>query len=105
MTFKVEIADRARRDIDDWADWMRQYGEDFLFAELDRLERVFSGNLSQAPNRWSYFFLTGPPNRGYLFHVGRRTAYWIVYKVDDDARRVDVLRFWHASRDPKTFSI
>ena len=105
MTYFVEISDRAHRDIDECAGWMKEYGEDFMLSQLARITNVFRSNLSQSPKMWSYFFLTGPPNRGYLFHVGRRTAYWIVYKVDEDARRVDVLRFWHASRDPKTFSI
>lgn len=35
--------------------------------------------------------------------VGRRTQYWVVYTVDEQARTVDILQFWNASRDPERF--
>ena len=54
---------------------------------------------------WSYFPLTGAPYRGYLFRVGRRTQYWIIYTVDEDTRTVDVLLFWNAARDPETIDL
>jgi hypothetical protein len=54
---------------------------------------------------WSYFAFTGAPYRAYLFRVGRRTQYWIIYTVDEDARTVDILYFWNASRDPETLDI
>jgi len=37
--------------------------------------------------------------------VGRRTQYWIVYKIDDETRTVDILHFWNAMRDPESFEI
>jgi mRNA-degrading endonuclease RelE of RelBE toxin-antitoxin system len=37
--------------------------------------------------------------------VGRRTNYWIVYTVDEDAKTVNVLRFWNASKEPASFEI
>jgi hypothetical protein len=51
----------------------------------------------------SAFYLTGLPYRGYLFRVGRRTSFWIVYTVDEDAKLVRVLRFWNASGNPADF--
>jgi len=59
-------------------------------------------NLAESPLTWSYFPLTGAPYRGYLFRVGRRTQYWIIYTVDEYSRIVDVLSFWNTARDPKT---
>jgi hypothetical protein len=64
------------------------------------LDRILSLQLGETPLTWSYFAFTGAPYRAYLFRVGRRTQYWIIYSVDDDTRTVDVLRFWNASRDP-----
>jgi mRNA-degrading endonuclease RelE of RelBE toxin-antitoxin system len=43
------------------------------------------------------------PYRAYLYRVGRRTQYWIVYTVDEQTRTVDILHFWNASRDPERF--
>lgn len=54
---------------------------------------------------WSYFPLTGAPYRAYLFRVGRRTQYWIIYTVDEDARTVDILHFWNATRDPDNLDL
>jgi hypothetical protein len=64
------------------------------------LDRILSLQLGETPLTWSYFAFTGAPYRAYLFRVGRRTQYWIIYSVDDDTRTVDVLRFWNASGDP-----
>jgi hypothetical protein len=48
---------------------------------------------------WGYFAFTGAPYRAYLFRVGRRTQYWIIYTVDEEIRTVDILHFWNAMRD------
>jgi hypothetical protein len=49
--------------------------------------------------------LNGRPYRAYLFRVGRRTQYWIIYTVDEHAGTVDVLSFWNAARDPDSFDL
>jgi hypothetical protein len=56
-------------------------------------------NLAESPLTWGYFPLTGAPYRGYLFRVGRRAHYWIIYTVDEEAQIVDILHFWNARRD------
>ena len=61
--------------------------------------------LSERPLGRAWFKITGSPFRARLFQVGKRTAYWIVYLADEEARTVEVLRFWNASRDPKTFRL
>jgi mRNA-degrading endonuclease RelE of RelBE toxin-antitoxin system len=57
-------------------------------------------SLAEAPLTWGYLPLNVAPYRGYLFRLGRRTQFWIIYKVDEDAQIVDILRFWNANRDP-----
>ena len=105
MTYDVEIAELALHDIDEFAAWLSKYSVEFMLAQIDRLEGVFRRALAQSPATWGHFFITGAPYRAYLFRVGRRTSYWIVYIIDEDARRVAVLRFWSASRDTESFAV
>ena len=105
MSYRIIIGPRARRDLRDFADLLRDYSEDFAQEQLDRLLVTISTYLAETPLIWSHFFLTGAPYRGYLFRVGRRSHYWIIYTVDEEARIVEMLRFWNASRDPEAFEI
>ena len=105
MTYQVKIASRALRDIDDCAAWMKECQEDFMFAQLDRIEMTLTRNIAQSPATWNHFFITGAPYRAYLFRIGRRTSYWIVYTLDEGAKRVDILRFWNASQDTREFAL
>ncbi len=101
MAFRVRIDPIAARQIDHFVSYLREYSEDFAIEQIERLDHIFHYNLSVSPLMWSHFPLTGAPYRAYLFRVGRRTQYWIVYKVDEDTRTVDVLLFWNSSRDPE----
>ena len=94
----------AQADIDDFGEYATEYSEEFAREQFTRLNRILTVDLAEMPYTWGYFFVTGAPYRACLFKVGRRTTYWIVYIIDEDARRVDVLRFWNASRDAKAFS-
>jgi mRNA-degrading endonuclease RelE of RelBE toxin-antitoxin system len=105
MSFRVRIDSVAARQIDRFVTYLREYSEDFAIEQIERLDRILHYNLAVSPLMWSYFPLTGPPYRAYLFRVGRRTQYWIVYTVDEDARTVDILLFWNASRDPETIEL
>jgi hypothetical protein len=99
MTYRVRIDPVALRQIDQFATCLRDYSEDFA---IDRILRL---NLGESPITWSYFPLTAAPYRGYLFRVGRRTQYWIIYTADEDARTVDILSFWNTARDPETIDL
>ena len=81
----------ALRQIDQFAAYLRDYSEDFAIEQIERLDRILSVSLREAPLTWSYFIFTGAPYRAYLFRVGRRTQYWIIYTVDEDSRTVDIL--------------
>ena len=74
-------------------------------SRLIELEQILSLHLAEAPLTWSYFALTGAPYRAYLYRVGRRTQYWIIYTCDEDTRTVKVLRFWNAMRDPDALDL
>jgi plasmid stabilization system protein ParE len=100
MSFRLRITPLAQRDIDELATYLGAYSEGFAVEQIDRLYRILFDSLAVSPHTWSYFPLTGAPYRAYLFRVGRRTHYWVVYTVDDQAKTVDVLPFWSARRNP-----
>src|SRR5438132_13831206 len=99
MAFRVRIDPVALRQIEQFAAYLRDYSEEFAIEQIERLDRILSVNLRASPLTWPYFAFTGAPYRAYLFRVGRRTQYWIIYTVDEDARTVDILQFWNAMSD------
>ena|SRR6266702_2698808 len=105
MTFRIVIDPIAQEQIDQLAVYLRGYSEDFATEQIARLDRILHFNLRESPLTWTFFPLTGAPYRGYLFRVGRRTQYWIVYTVDIERRIVNVLLFWNASGDPKSIDL
>jgi len=105
MNYRVEFAHRARCDIENCIDYFTNFSEDFAVTQIERLYDVIANSIAQTPTTWNHFFLTGAPYRAYLFRVGRRTQFWIVYTVDEQTKVVNVLRFWNASRDTENFRI
>jgi mRNA-degrading endonuclease RelE of RelBE toxin-antitoxin system len=105
MTYRLRIDTVALRQIDEFAGYLREYSEDFAIEQIERLDHILRFNLREAPLTWGYFPITGAPYRAYLFRVGRRTQYWVIYTVDEEARAVDVLQFWNSSRDPKSIDL
>jgi plasmid stabilization system protein ParE len=105
MSYRLRVTSFAQRHFDEFAGYLSEYSETFAREQIDRLDRVLSVNIAEAPHTWSYFPFTGAPYRAYLFRVGRRTQYWIVYTVDEEARSVDVLHVWNAMRDPERFEL
>lgn len=103
MTYKVRIDDRALREIEQFAAYLGDYTELAALEQIERLADVFRNSLSESPATWAYFYVTGAPYRAYLFRVGRRTHFWIVYTIDEEAKAVNVARFWNASKDPDAF--
>jgi len=105
MPFRVDITEQAQRDIDDVARYCRNYTAAFWDEQAARLARVFETWLASTPHTWSFFFVTGAPYRAYLFEVGARTKYWIVYTVDETTHVVNVLRVWNSAQDPDKFQL
>jgi mRNA-degrading endonuclease RelE of RelBE toxin-antitoxin system len=105
MTYKVIRDVVADAEIQEFGRYAADYSEDFAREQFTRLNNIFNVDLAESPNTWSAFYITGLPNRGYLLRVGRRTSYWIVYTVDEDAKIVKVLRFCNASKEPAAFEL
>jgi len=105
MTYSVRIDPVALQQIDEFAVYLRRYDEDFATEQIERLDRIIARNLRESPLTWSYFPLTGAPYRAYLFRVGRRTQYWLIYTADEETRIVDLLHFWNAMRDPDALDL
>jgi plasmid stabilization system protein ParE len=80
--------------------YLSNYDPDVSVRYETLLEQLIESDLSEFPLRYSWFWKSGPPYRGYLFRISRRTQFWVIYKIDEAHNRVDVLRFWNASRDP-----
>ena len=105
MTFRVRIDPVALRHIDEFAAYLRDYSEEFAIEQIERLDRVIAVNLGESPLTWSTFAFTGAPYRAYLFRVGRRTQYWLIYTVDEEKGIVNILHFWNAMRDPESLEL
>jgi hypothetical protein len=105
VRFRVRIDPVAQRHIDEFAGYLRRYDEAFAIKQIERLDRIIAVNLGETPLTWSYCAFTGAPYRAYLFRVGRRTQYWLIYTVDEQTGTVDLLQFWNAMRDPETLDL
>jgi plasmid stabilization system protein ParE len=105
MKHQIRLSQSAQRDLQRFAEYTADYSEEFSQEQFLRLNGVLNTDIAEMPHTWSYFFVTGAPYRAFLFNVGKRTGYWIVYTIDDAAKHVDVLRFWNASRDPAAFEV
>jgi hypothetical protein len=102
MTYKVVLDAIADAEIQEFGRYAADYsGPRAIHSTKSHLQRRPRG-ISQHMERFLHNRTT---NRGYLFRVGRRTSYWIVYTVDEDAKIVKVLRFWNASKEPAAFEL
>ena len=105
MQYRLRISRRAQQDIDVLAVYLREYGERFAAVQIDRLTQILISHIGETPRTWGYFALTGAPYHAYLFRIGRRTQYWIVYLIDEEARAIDIVRVWNARRRSSTFVV
>jgi plasmid stabilization system protein ParE len=105
MTYKVRFSPQARRDIQNLFDYLARHSDDVAEFYVAELERSIERNIATRPLTWQFFFLTGAPFRAYLFKLGRRNAYWIVYEVNEEQKAIDILRVWHGAQDPEQFEV
>jgi hypothetical protein len=105
MIYEVVFSATARREAQEWLEYLSRYDERTSEKYESALSRIVEFELATIPNAYSWFWLTGRPYRGRLFTVSRRTAFWLVYTVDDEKRVVAVRRLWNASRDPSAFEL
>jgi plasmid stabilization system protein ParE len=105
VPYDVQFDPVALDEVMEFLAYLAEFDPDISARYEALLEQVIDSDLSQAPLRHAWFWKSGPPYRGRLFRVSRRTAFWVIYKVDEACRRVDVLRFWNASRDPSKLQL
>jgi hypothetical protein len=105
VPYDVQFDLVALDEIWDFLAFLADFDPDVSTRYETLLEQLIDSDLSEAPLRHSWFWKSGPPYRDRLFHVSRRTKFWIIYKVDESQRRVDVLRFWNATRDPSKLKL
>ena len=97
---QVELTEAAWADLDEIDDYWTARGDawrgekyfydlrDIALAELSDLQRARRGR-----------FLKSDRHRKAREILVFKGAYRIVYRIDETARRVDILRFWHSHRD------
>ena len=105
MPYKLRFSARAIADIDEFTGYLSEISETLADDYISELSDMLERYIAARPLTWSFFHLTGAPYRAYLFRVSRRSAYWVVYRVDEESQSVYVVRFWHASRAPASFEL
>src|ERR1700674_4240351 len=105
MPFRVDITDRAQGDIDDLSRYCRDYSAASWEEQKNGLGGVFEISFPPTPQTWNFFFAPGAPYRAYLFEVGVRTKFWIVYTIDEKKGVVNVLRVWNTAQGSDQFQL
>lgn len=82
----------------------REAGDTVARRWFDALERDLGIVIAHNPNVFAWFHETGEPYRAKVFKLGR-TTYWIIYVVDDERERVEIVRFWNSARQPETHGL
>ena len=98
MDFKVVITQAALNDLEEIVDYISH--DDPRAAQrlaTDLVNRAES--LSEMPRRGK--LLRARPGVRRLV----RNPYLIVYRIDETARAVNILRFWHGARDSKSLRL
>jgi plasmid stabilization system protein ParE len=105
MPYEIVRSARARQDIRQFARFLkREAGNVIAGSYLGALEHDLEVVIANSPNAFSFFHETGEPYRAKLFKLAR-TTYWIIYVVDDDRQRVEIIRFWASARQPETHGL
>jgi ParE toxin of type II toxin-antitoxin system, parDE len=99
MVYALRRSESFRRDVDDWLRYLR--GLDIAVSDkyYYLLEEALTDSIAGRPQRYAYFHETGAPYRARLFRMSRST-YWIIYRIDEQGRSIDLLRFWNTARKP-----
>ncbi len=92
MDYRFKIAARARSDIRNI--WQYIARDNVLTANLFRDRLLLAAeSLQNFPHRHGNF-----PKRPSIRKVAFDT-YLIIYKINEESRTVEILRFWHSARD------
>lgn len=105
MPYRIERSSRFLADLEELGDYCKTYSETYAARQFDRLDHSIRILIGESPSRWAPFVHTGYPYYAYLFRLGERTQYWIVYTFDEDAKVIRLLRLWGASRNETSFTV
>jgi hypothetical protein len=103
MAWTVRRSSRFDEDALSLARYLSDYSDTLALAAINRLESLISNRIAEMPYSCPVFAAAGEPYRGCLYRIGRRAAFWIVFRVDDDRRTVILLRLWNSVREPDSF--
>ena len=92
MAYRVLFSREAEEDIHLLSNYLSRYSEDTARYYMNDLVSCIMRNVAVRPLTWQYFYLTGAPFRAYLYKISRRSAYWVVYQVNNTENAVDILR-------------
>ena len=97
--FRVIFSLDADADLDELSDYWMTRGEAWLGEKyhrdlVQRAEAELSDPASARRGRWVKMFDSRPARELLAFGI-----YRIIYDIDEAAKTVEVLRFWHAHRD------
>ena len=105
MPYEIIRTPRASRDIRQFVRYLRQEaGTSIARMYLEALEHDLEVVLANSPNAFAWFHETGEPYRAKLFRLAR-TRFWIIYTVDDDRKRIEIIRLWNAARQQATHGL
>ena len=104
MPYRIERSSRFLADVEEFGDYCKAYSSEYAIRQFERLDYAIRVLIGESPSRWSPFVHTGHPYHAYLFRIGERTQFWIVYTFDETSQTVRLLRLWGASRLETTFS-
>jgi len=105
MKYRVVIDALAQRDMDSFDGYLRRYSANTARKYAEAFYDAIDRTIAVSPHWFSFFAEIGPPYKAFLFTVSRRTAFWIIYTVDDDKNEVRILRFWNTAREPGTHGL
>jgi plasmid stabilization system protein ParE len=105
VTYRLITTQDAQRDIREFARWLKEEaGPRVAARHLAVLDHDLRAVVCESPHAFPWFHESGPPYRAKLFRLARST-YWIVYSVDDARHRVELIRFWHTAREPRSHGL
>ena len=105
MPYEIHRNSRVSRDIRQFARYLRrEAGTAIARNYLEALEHDLEIVIANNPNAFAWFHETGEPYRAKLFRLAR-SRFWIIYTVDDQRQRIEIIRLWNAARQPETHGL
>jgi plasmid stabilization system protein ParE len=101
MKFTIKLRKTAQKDFSDIHLFLNELDASSARKHVTRLADAIE-QISGCAQLYSFFFLTGTPYRAKFFEIGR-TSFSIVYRLDEAADTIDILRIWNSRQDPGEF--